>query len=147
MEKQPCVYILASCPNGTLYIGVTSNLIGRVYQHRQKLIPGFTQRYNISDLVWYEIHEQMESAILREKQLKNWSRVAKKRLIEMRNPLWQDLWPDLALPSLAARQLLLRCSTSCIHASRGSRHKSVWNRFAFTQRVPGRIAWHESLPG
>jgi len=102
MEKQPCVYILASRPNGTLYIGVTSNLIGRIYQHRQKLIPGFTQRYNISDLVWYEVHGQMESAILREKQLKNWSRVAKKRLIELSNPLWQDLSTDLGLPSMAA---------------------------------------------
>jgi putative endonuclease len=57
MEKQPCIYILASRPNGTLYIGVTSNLIGRIYQHRQKLITGFTQRYNVSDLVWYEVHE------------------------------------------------------------------------------------------
>ncbi|MDP1774080.1 MAG: GIY-YIG nuclease family protein [Methylobacter sp.] len=102
MEKQPCVYILASRPNGTLYIGVTSNLIGRVYQHRQNLITGFTQRYDVHNLVWYEIHEQMESAILREKQLKNWSRVAKKRLIEMSNPLWQDLSPDLGLPSLAS---------------------------------------------
>jgi len=102
MEKQPCVYILASRPNGTLYIGVTSNLIGRVYQHRQKLIPGFTQRYNIYDLAWYEVHEQMESAILREKQLKNWSRAAKKRLIEMSNPLWHDLSPDLGLPSMAS---------------------------------------------
>ncbi len=122
MEKQPCVYILASRPNGTIYIGVTSNLIGRVYQHRQKLIAGFTQRYGVHNLVWYEVHEQMESAILREKQLKNWSRVAKIRLIELTNPQWQDLWPDLALPSLASRQLLLRCSTSCIHTSRGSRH-------------------------
>jgi putative endonuclease len=96
MEKQPCVYILASGVNGTLYIGVTSNLIGRVYQHRQNLVVGFTQRYHVHTLVWYEVHEQMESAILREKQLKNWSRTAKKRLIELRNPLWQDLWPDLA---------------------------------------------------
>jgi len=102
MEKQPCVYILASGLNGTLYVGVTSNLIGRVYQHRQKLIAGFTQRYSVHDLVWYEVHEQMESAILREKQLKKWSRAAKKRLIELRNPLWQDLWLDLALPSLAS---------------------------------------------
>jgi putative endonuclease len=102
MEKQPCVYILASRPNGTLYIGVTSNLIGRIYQHRQKLIAGFTQRYNVHNLVWYEIHEQMETAILREKQLKNWSRVAKKRLIEMSNPMWHDLPTDLGLPSLAS---------------------------------------------
>jgi len=56
---------------------------------------GFTQRYHVHTLVWYEVHEQMESAILREKQLKNWSRTAKKRLIELRNPLWKDLWPDL----------------------------------------------------
>ena len=102
MEKQPCVYILASGLNGTLYIGVTSNLIGLVYQHRQKLIAGFTKRYGIDKLVWYEVHEQMESAILREKQLKNWSRTAKKRLIEMQNPLWQDLWPELASPSMAS---------------------------------------------
>ncbi|HEY8158330.1 MAG TPA: GIY-YIG nuclease family protein [Methylobacter sp.] len=103
MEKQPCVYILASGPNGTLYIGVTSNLIGRVYQHRQNLVPGFTQRYSVHHLVWYEVHEQMESAILREKHLKNWSRVAKKRLIELHNSQWQDLWPGLALPSMASR--------------------------------------------
>jgi putative endonuclease len=102
MEKQPCVYILASRPNGTLYIGVTSNLLRRVYQHRQNLIPGFTQRYGVHNLVWYEVHEQMESAILREKQLKNWSRIAKKRIIELSNPKWQDLWPDLALPSMAS---------------------------------------------
>jgi putative endonuclease len=121
MEKQPCVYILASRPNGTLYIGVTSNLIGRVYQHRENLIAGFTKRYDVHNLVWYEVHEQMESAILREKQLKNWSRIAKKRLIELNNPKWRDLWPDLELPSMASRQLLLRCSTSCIHDSRGFR--------------------------
>ena len=96
MEKQPCVYMLASGVNGTLYIGVTSNLIGRIYQHRQNLVSGFTQRYHVHTLVWYEIHEQMDSAILREKQLKNWSRKAKKRLIELHNPLWRDLWPDLA---------------------------------------------------
>jgi putative endonuclease len=102
MEKQPCVYILASRPNGALYIGVTSNLIGRVYQHRENLIAGFTQRYDVHNLVWYEVHEQMESAILREKQLKNWSRTAKIRLIEQTNPKWQDLWPTLVLPSMAA---------------------------------------------
>jgi putative endonuclease len=102
MEKQPCVYILASGLNGTLYIGVTSNLIGRVYQHRQKLIAGFTKRYGIDKLVWYEVHERMESAILREKQLKNWSRTAKKRLIEMQNPMWHDLWPELTSPSMAS---------------------------------------------
>jgi putative endonuclease len=95
MDKQPCVYMLASERNGTLYIGVTSNLIGRVYQHRNEVVDGFTKRYGVHDLVWYEIHERMESAILREKQLKKWSRIAKIRLIERRNPNWQDLWPEL----------------------------------------------------
>ena len=70
MEQQPCVYILSSRRNGTLYAGVTANLIGRVYQHRNCLIIGFTQRYGVHNPVWYEVHERMESAILREKQLK-----------------------------------------------------------------------------
>jgi putative endonuclease len=96
MNKQPCVYMLSSQRNGTLYVGVTSNLIGRVYQHRTSMVDGFTKRYRIHDLVWYEIHEIMESAILREKQLKNWSRTAKIRLIEQQNPDWLDLWPELA---------------------------------------------------
>ena len=95
MDKQPCVYILASQRNGTLYIGVTSDLIKRVYQHRENLIEGFTKRYNVHLLVWYESHETMESAILREKQLKNWSRSAKLRLIEQQNPNWTDLWVNL----------------------------------------------------
>ncbi|WP_231883628.1 MULTISPECIES: GIY-YIG nuclease family protein [Methylomonas] len=96
MDKQPCVYIMASQRNGTLYIGVTSNLIGRVYQHKTDMAEGFTKRYGAHLLVWYEVHDRMESAILREKQLKNWSRAAKKRLIEQANPSWQDLWHDLA---------------------------------------------------
>jgi len=96
MNKQPCVYMLSSQRNGTLYVGVTSDLIGRVYQHRTGMVDCFTKRYRIHDLVWYEIHEIMESAILREKQLKNWSRIPKIRLIEQQNPEWQDLWPDLA---------------------------------------------------
>jgi putative endonuclease len=95
MTKQPCVYLLASQRNGTLYIGVTSDLIKRVYQHREGMVEGFTKRYNVHTLVWYEVHEIMESAILREKQLKNWSRIAKLRLIEQRNPNWQDLWLTL----------------------------------------------------
>jgi putative endonuclease len=95
MTKQPCVYILASQRNGTLYIGVTSDLIKRVYQHKNGLIEGFTKRYNVHILVWYEVHELMESAILREKQLKKWSRIAKMRLIEQHNPNWQDLWFEI----------------------------------------------------
>ncbi len=76
------------------------NLIKRIYEHRNKLIDGFTKRYGVHDLVWYELHEQMDSAISREKQIKKWSRVAKIRLIEQRNPAWKDLWPDLTFPSL-----------------------------------------------
>ena len=95
MLKQPCVYMLASKRNGTLYIGVTSDLIKRVYQHRMELVEGFSKRYGIHDLVWYEVHETMESAIQREKQLKNWSRQAKITLLERTNSAWHDLWEDL----------------------------------------------------
>lgn len=94
--------MLSSQRNGTLYIGVTSDLIKRVYQHRMEMADGFTKRYGIHDLVWYEIHEMMESAILREKQLKKWSRIAKIRLIEQQNQTWRDLWPDLVSPSMAS---------------------------------------------
>lgn len=109
MERQPCVYLLTNGRNGTLYVGVTSNLVKRVYEHRNELIDGFTKRYGVHDLVWYEVHERMDSAILREKQLKKWSRAAKLRLIEQVNPAWKDLWPDSALPSLGSgpRQSLL----------------------------------------
>ena len=102
MSKQPCVYILASQPNGTLYVGVTSNLLQRVYQHRNNLADGFTKRYKVHNLVWYEIHEIMESAILREKQIKNWSRKAKINLIEKHNMAWRDLWSELISPSMAS---------------------------------------------
>ena len=102
MNKQPCVYMLSSQRNGTLYIGVTSDLIKRVYQHRMEMADGFTKRYGVHDLVWYEIHEMMESAILREKQLKKWSRIAKIRLIEQQNQTWRDLWTELVSPSMAS---------------------------------------------
>ena len=75
--KAPCVYILANKPNGTLYIGVTSNLVQRVWQHRNDLVEGFTKRYGVHRLVWYEAHENMESAITREKMLKRWKRAWK----------------------------------------------------------------------
>ncbi len=100
MARQPCVYLLASRRNGTLYVGVTSNLIKRVYEHRTEQANGFTKRFGVHDLVWYEVHEGMESAILREKQLKKWSRAAKIPLIEQSNHQWRDLWPDLTSPSL-----------------------------------------------
>jgi putative endonuclease len=90
-QIQPCVYILASGRHGTLYIGVTSNPPGRIRQHREGLIKGFTSRYGVSRLVWFEIHETMEAAILREKQLKKWTRAWKIELIEERNPFWDDL--------------------------------------------------------
>ena len=93
--KQPAVYIMANRRNGTLYTGVTSNLIQRVYQHREAVIPGFTARYGCKFLVWFEVHETMESAILREKRIKGGSRSAKLGLIEVENPEWRDLYPEL----------------------------------------------------
>jgi putative endonuclease len=93
--KQPAVYITASQRNGTLYIGVTSNLIGRTWQHREGVVEGFTQTYEVKTLVWYEMHGTMESAITREKAIKRWKRSWKLRLIEERNPNWLDLWPEI----------------------------------------------------
>lgn len=95
MEKQPATYILASGRNGTLYVGVTSNLVARIWQHRQHAVEGFTQRYRVGLLVWYELHPSMEAAIVREKRLKQWNRAWKVRLIEERNPYWRDLWPEI----------------------------------------------------
>ena len=95
MEKIPCVYILASRYNGTLYVGVTSDLLKRVFQHRNDLAEGFTKHYQVHTLVWFEPHERMESAILREKEIKKWHRVAKIGLIQQNNPDWRDLWEDL----------------------------------------------------
>jgi len=95
MEKQPAVYILASGYNGTLYIGVTSNLIQRIWQHQNDLVEGFTEKYGVHSLVYYEFHEQMLTAIAREKQLKKWNRQWKVKLIEKTNPTWKDLWEEL----------------------------------------------------
>jgi putative endonuclease len=94
-ERLPCVYLLASRPNGTLYCGVTSDLPKRVWQHKNDLIDGFTKRYRVHALVWYEVHETMESAIRREKAIKNWSRQRKVLLIENVNPMWMDLDAEL----------------------------------------------------
>ncbi len=93
--KQPAVYLLASKRNGTLYIGVTSNLVARTWQHREHLVEGFTHRYNVTRLVWYELHATMEAAILREKQLKKWNREWKLRLVDEANPGWRDLWDEI----------------------------------------------------
>ena len=92
MEKLPCVYILANKPLGTLYIGVTSNLPQRIWQHKNKVTKGFTEKYNLNTLVWYEVHEEMISAIQREKALKAWKREWKIRIVEEMNPLWRDLY-------------------------------------------------------
>ena len=91
----PCVYILASRPKGTLYIGVTSNLARRVWEHKNDFVEGFTKRYEVHDLVWYEVHDSMESAISREKALKKWNRAWKVRLIEEGNPWWSDLYEQI----------------------------------------------------
>jgi putative endonuclease len=92
LDKQPAVYILASERNGTLYIGVTSDLVKRIWEHKNNMVKGFTKRYSIHQLVWYEMHESMESAIDREKRLKEWKRKWKLELIEGTNPNWQDLY-------------------------------------------------------
>ena len=93
-NKGGYVYILTSRQNGTLYIGVTSNLTQRIDQHRQKSVHGFTEKYSVMYLVWYERHDSIESAILREKQLKKWNRGWKLRIIEEQNPEWKDLAND-----------------------------------------------------
>jgi len=104
-EKQPCVYILTSQPQGTLYIGVTSDLVSRLYQHRNHLVDGFTSRHRVHLLVRFEQFEDMEAAITREKQLKRWHRQWKINLIESENPQWVDLAVSLGLPPLKPRQL------------------------------------------
>jgi putative endonuclease len=93
--KQPAVYVLASGRNGTLYVGVTSDLVQRTWQHREHLAGGFTAKHSVEDLVWYELHATMDSAISREKQIKKWNRAWKVRLIEESNPYWIDLWSQI----------------------------------------------------
>jgi putative endonuclease len=95
MAKQPAVYILASKPNGTLYIGVTSDLPKRVWEHKHASVDGFTKRYEVHRLVYYELHKDMLSAITREKQLKKWNRAWKLELIETQNREWKDLWHEI----------------------------------------------------
>ena len=95
MERQPCVYLLASKRNGTLYVGVTSNLVKRVWEHKNGVVNGFTHKYNVHKLVWYELHATMETAITREKAIKKWRRAWKIRLIEENNPGWNDLYEEV----------------------------------------------------
>ena len=95
MERQPCVYMLASKRNGTLYTGVTSNLLKRVWEHKNNLVEGFTKKYGVHTLVWYELHDTMDSAIQREKAIKNWKRAWKLKVIEKMNAHWRELYSDL----------------------------------------------------
>ena len=95
MNRQPAVYIPASKRNGTLHIGVTSDLVKRVWEHRNGLVEGFSKRYGVHRLVWYEPHGSVESAIQREKRLKEWKRSWKIRLVEKINPGWEDLYSKI----------------------------------------------------
>jgi putative endonuclease len=94
--REPCVYLLASHYRGTLYCDVTSDLVRRVWEHRNDFVPGFTRQYGVHDLVWYELHATMDHAISREKAIKQWKREWKTRLIERGNPYWRDLFSSLA---------------------------------------------------
>lgn len=96
-EKHPCVYILASRRNGTLYVGATSDFARRVEAHRSGAVPGFTRDYQVYTLVFAEFHDTMENAMLREKQIKKWRRAWKLELIERDNPQWRDLFEQYAL--------------------------------------------------
>ena len=95
MEKLPCVYIITNKKNGTLYIGVTTRLKQRIWEHKEKIVNGFSKQYELNLLVYYELHDSIESAIVREKQLKKWNRPWKLKLIYEFNPCWQDLYLDL----------------------------------------------------
>ncbi len=95
MNKLPCVYLLASKRNGTLYVGVTSDLVKRIWEHKNHVADGFTKQYGVDQLVWHEVHATMDSAILREKALKEWQRAWKLKLIEKSNPDWKDLYDSI----------------------------------------------------
>jgi putative endonuclease len=95
MEKTSYVYILASKPNGILYIGCTANLIKRVYEHKNAFVPSFTKKYDVKQLVYYEVHQDIQEALLRERQMKKWNRAWKIRLIQSQNPDWIDLYPSI----------------------------------------------------
>ena len=103
MERDPAVYIVASGFHGTIYAGVTSNLLQRIHQHREGTLRGFTAEDGCKRLVWFEMHGDMEQAIRREKQLKNWRREWKVALIEKENPLWRDLAEELGFEALVKK--------------------------------------------
>lgn len=95
MKEQYYVYIMTNKYNTVLYVGVTNDLVRRVYEHRNKLLKGFTAKYNIVKLVYYEIHEDIKEAIKREKQIKGWLRAKKEELIKTMNPSWKDLYEKI----------------------------------------------------
>jgi putative endonuclease len=95
LPKAPCVYLLASRKRGTLYVGATSDLVKRVWEHKNGVVEGFTKRYKVHTLVWFEQHDTMESAIAREKAMKEWKRIWKLELVEASNPAWDDLYDGL----------------------------------------------------
>ncbi|HEX6073586.1 MAG TPA: GIY-YIG nuclease family protein [Sphingomicrobium sp.] len=99
-DWRPCVYLLARASHSTLYTGVTSDLMKRIWEHREGVVRGFTRRYGIKRLVWFEPHETMESAILREKRIKRWPRSWKYDLIHEKNPTWRDLAEDFGFDPL-----------------------------------------------
>ncbi len=105
MDRLPCVYLLANGFHGTLYTGVTSNLPGRVWQHRNEVMRGFTSRYSVKRLVWFETGDTMEGVIYREKQITRWKREWKIQLIEGKNPTWRDLAEDFGFHSLITNKV------------------------------------------
>ena len=105
MERDPAVYIVASGFRGTIYAGLTSNLLQRIHQHREGTLRGFTARYGCKRLVWFEMHGDMEQAIRREKQLKNWRREWKVTLVEEENPTWRDLAEDFGFEPLIGKKV------------------------------------------
>ena len=98
LTKTYFVYLLASRRNGTLYVGVTNDLVRRLWEHKQKVVPGFTKTHDIDRLVWFEVHNSIEAAITREKQIKRWKRDWKIDLFQDSNPRWDDLYPAIAGP-------------------------------------------------
>ena len=100
MDREPCVYLLARASHSTLYTGVTSNLVQRIHQHRNGATGGFTAKYGVERLVWFETHETMDAAIHREKQIKRWPREYKYELIAVANPQWRDLAEDFGFEAL-----------------------------------------------
>ncbi|MEO6581515.1 MAG: GIY-YIG nuclease family protein [Sphingomicrobium sp.] len=104
MDREPCVYLLARASHSTFYTGVTSNLVKRIHEHRTAAAGGFTARWGIKRLVWFELHQEMESAIRREKQIKRWARQWKYDLIAKDNSTWRDLAEDLGFEPLPARE-------------------------------------------